>query len=82
MITVMDITQEKIAKKFGKNQRFISDLKCGERYTTDHKLAIAVAKRYGKLPIEYINPNKRDMYLKAYPQLGRPVKSAHKSVKK
>lgn len=70
------ITQQTIGKKVGRSQANISELKKGAKYTTDVKVAMALAQAYGKLPIDYINPLKRALYLKAYPRLGKPTKSA------
>jgi len=74
------ITQEQIASKYGKKQSFISDLSLGNRFTTDPDLAVEMAQMYGRLPIDYINPRKRPVYLKAYPKLGRPVRIAQGQV--
>jgi hypothetical protein len=70
------ITQTTIGKKFDKSQGYIANLKAHIKYTMDAKLAQAMAKVYGERPIDYINPDKRLLYLKAYPRLNKEYKTA------
>ncbi len=68
------ITQTRLATDFGKRQGFISELKTHRKYTTDPLIAIALSNVYGEPAIEYINPRKRHLYLRAYPELEKTIR--------
>jgi hypothetical protein len=64
LITVME-------KKFSR-QLFYA-VKHGHSFTHNKDVATAVARNTGKCPIEYIHPSKREIFLKAYPELAEPA---------
>jgi predicted transcriptional regulator len=66
---LMETTQTELARKWGKSQGYIADLKKGRRFTTEVDLAKDMAEKYGKSPLAYINKKHRKVYLKAYPEL-------------
>jgi hypothetical protein len=65
--------QIEIAKKHNVSAMFISNLLSGDRYTTNPDLAKSVSARVGKPPIDFISPKLREVYLKAWPELGETI---------
>jgi hypothetical protein len=53
---------------------FCSMVKTGRRYTPQLEVALYVAQKTGKPPIEYITPSLREIYLKAWPKLANAIK--------
>lgn len=44
----------------------------GRSFTTNKDLALDLGKELCRYPIEFISPNLRETYLKAWPELGMP----------
>jgi hypothetical protein len=58
-----------IANKYNITKTQIHRIKKGLRYTASKDVALDLSQITNKAPIEYINPGKRELYLKAYPEL-------------
>jgi hypothetical protein len=68
------ITQQKIGSNIKHSQGFISEVIRGKKYTTKIEIAKAIAEAYGGAPIDYVHPDRRQLYLKAYPYLSKARK--------
>ena len=68
--------KELIAVRNNVKLRFVYELLDGSKFTTIPNLALDLAKLTGKKPIEYFNPNKkqiRKLALAAHPELNKKV---------
>ena len=63
--------QQEYAAQFGVFPSRYTAIKKGYLFTDDKSLAIHMAKHYGKSPIEYISPDRREVYLKLWPSMGK-----------
>ena len=68
------MTRKQISKLYEVTYQTVWYLEKGKRYTENVALAIEMAKFTGKMPIEFITPERKKVYLKAYPELGKKVK--------
>jgi DNA-binding XRE family transcriptional regulator len=68
------MTRKQISKLCDVTYQTVWYLEKGKRYTENVDLAIEMAKFTGKTPIEFITPERKKVYLKAYPELNRKVK--------
>jgi DNA-binding XRE family transcriptional regulator len=68
------MTRKQISKLYDVTYQTVWYLERGERHTENVDLAIEMAKFTGKTPIEFITPERKKVYLKAYPELNRKTK--------
>lgn len=68
------MTRKQIAKLYGVTYQTVWYLEKGKRYTENIDLAIEMAKFTGKTPIEFITPERKKVYIKAYPNLAKKMK--------
>lgn len=64
----------KIANAHKKSIPYISQIINGKRKTVDIALAIEIAQRTGRPPIEYIPDKIKELALQARPELAEPIK--------
>jgi DNA-binding XRE family transcriptional regulator len=65
------MTRKQISKLYDVTYQTVWYLEKGKRYTENVDLAIEMAKFTGKTPIEFITPERKKVYLKAYPHLSK-----------
>lgn len=63
------MTKRDIARKFKMNESLLNLICKGTRYTPHRDVAMFVAAKTGNPPIQFIHPDKRDVFLRAYPEM-------------
>jgi hypothetical protein len=64
-----DQSQKAIAYRLGISQVTVSEVKRGNKHTTNKDLALMLSAATGKPGIDFISPRAREAYILAYPEL-------------